>query len=59
MDPDDQPICHRCGHSQQDWIESSKTIKAREKLVQILKNEAYIPKQHWGLDRILVTLVHH
>lgn len=46
MDLDDQPIRHRRGYSQQNWIEASKTIKAREKLVRILKGEAYVPKQH-------------
>lgn len=35
------------------------TKNAKLKLIRILKGKALIPKQRWGIDKILATLVHH
>lgn len=35
---------------------SCNSSYAREKLIKILKGEVVVPKQRWGIDRILATL---
>lgn len=35
------------------------TIYAREKLVRILNGKTVIPKQRWGIDKILATLTYY
>ncbi len=42
-----------------DMIATCRTIYAREKLVRILNGEVVVPKQRWGIDRILTTLTYH
>ena len=41
------------------WIDSCSLENAKMKLISILKGEAVIPKQRWGVDKILATLVQH
>lgn len=45
--------------SQNGLLSSCHTNYAREKLVQILNGEVLLPKQRWGIDRILATLTYH
>lgn len=45
--------------SQASWIDSGATVKARNKLIRILKEEALIPQQQWSLQKLLATLLHH
>lgn len=40
-------------------ISSCNTSYTWEKLVKILAEDVLIPKQHWGIDRILATLTYH
>ena len=49
----------RSARSQSVWIDSCKTTHAKEKLVRILSGEAKVPKQWWGIERILATLTYH
>ena len=42
-----------------NWLEVNKTNYAKEKLIRILRGEDLIPKQDWGVSRILATLIHH
>lgn len=35
------------------WIDSCSLENAKMKLISILKSEAVIPKQCWGIDKIL------
>lgn len=41
------------------WLDAVITNKAKEKLVWILNGKTLIPKQRWGIDKILATLVAH
>lgn len=41
------------------WTNDCNTPHAKEKLISILNGTATIPKQRWGIARILATLVHH
>ncbi|MCJ1342563.1 hypothetical protein MMC31_000749, partial [Peltigera leucophlebia] len=41
------------------WISDCSTENAKLKLIRILKGEALVPKQRWGIDKILATLVQH
>lgn len=42
-----------------EWIDDCSTENAKLKLIRIFKGEAFIPKQRWGVDKILATLVQH
>lgn len=46
----------RCFSSSPDSYTSGY---AKEKLIRILSGQVVIPQQHWGLDKILMTLVYH
>ena len=48
-----QPTCHTPMSS------SSSSSYAREKLVRILNGDIPVPKQRWGMHRILATLTEH
>lgn len=59
MDIDNyQPTIRQC---RSIWVPAaiSSTIHAKQKLVQILRGDICIPRQRWGLDKILKTLVIH
>lgn len=40
-------------------VATSSTSYAREKLIRILNGDILIPKQRWGMDRILASLTYH
>lgn len=40
------------------WIDDCRTPNARLKLIQILKDDAVVPKS-WGMEKMLATLVYH
>ena len=40
-------------------IATSSTSYAREKLIRILNGDVLVPKQRWGIDKILATLTYH
>lgn len=46
----------RCSTIQSSFCSTSH---AKHKLINILKSEAFVPRQRWGIDRILATLVNH
>lgn len=52
-----------CGTGSQSiwnvWINDCSTENAKLKLIRILKGKALVPKQRWGIDKILATLVQH
>lgn len=43
----------------QPWLNSIHTIRSREKVVRVLRGEEALPRNRWGIDRILAILVHH
>lgn len=47
------------GPARTGFIPACSTTYAREKLVRILSGEAVVPKQRWGIDKILTTLTYH
>lgn len=47
------------GPARTGFIPACSTTYAREKLVRILSGEAVVPKQRWGIDKILITLTYH
>ena len=49
-----QPVCHTPSSSS-----NSSSSYTREKLVRILNGDTPVPKQRWGMHRILATLTYH
>lgn len=43
----------------QPWLKSIYIIRSREKLVCVLRGDEALPRNLWGIDRILAILVHH
>ena len=47
------------GRHNETWLNSTNTVYAKNKLIYILKGDDLIPKQRWGIDKILATLIEH
>lgn len=47
------------GNFHRNKFTNCSTNYAREKLVRILNGDVVVPKQRWGIDRILATLTYH
>ena len=54
-----RPKQTRQGRHNETWLNSTNTVYAKNKLIRILKGDDLIPKQRWGIDKILATLVEH
>lgn len=46
-------------HRSEALLDATATNKDKEKLVRILYGKTLIPKQRWGINKILATLVAH